>query len=340
MRIVLCYPVEPHHLQQIRTAAPEAEVVDAGQERIAEELFAADIYCGHAKVPVDWDGVVRQGRLQWIQSSAAGMDHCLVPSVVESDVVVTSASGVLSDQVAEHTLALITAWYRSLPVFFRAQQRKEYIRRPTGDLHERIIGIVGFGGVGRRVAQVLVPFRTRVFATDLFPVDRPDDVEALWPAERLDDLLSLADVVILALPLNATTKGMFNATTLAKMKPGALLVNMARGPLVIERDLVAALESGHLGGAALDVADPEPLPPESRLWGHPHVILTPHVGGQSARRIDNITNMFCENLRRWWDGQPLINLLVDKRLGFPIRDGKTPLWTGPTSAASGPQRAP
>ena len=79
MRIVLCYPVEPKHLRQIAAAAPEAEIVDAGQDRVAEELFGADIFCGHAKVPVDWDGVVRQGRLQWIQSSAAGMDHCLVP---------------------------------------------------------------------------------------------------------------------------------------------------------------------------------------------------------------------------------------------------------------------
>ena len=113
---------------------PEAEIVDAGQEQIAKELFRADIFCGHAKVPVDWDGVVRQGRLRWIQSSAAGMDHCLVPSVIESDIVVTSASGVLADQVAEHTIALMTAWCRSLPTFLRAQQKKEFIRRPTRDL--------------------------------------------------------------------------------------------------------------------------------------------------------------------------------------------------------------
>ena len=100
MRIVLCYPVEPKHIEQIADAMPEAEIVDAGQERIADELFTADIFCGHAKVPVDWDAVVRHGRLRWIQSSAAGMDHCLVPSVIESDIVVTSASGVLADQVA------------------------------------------------------------------------------------------------------------------------------------------------------------------------------------------------------------------------------------------------
>jgi phosphoglycerate dehydrogenase-like enzyme len=326
MRIVLCYPVEPCHRAQISAAAPQAEVVDAGQERIAQELFSADIFCGHAKVPVDWDGVVRQGRLRWIQSAAAGMDHCLVPSVIASPIVVTSASGVLADQVAEHAIALITAWCRSLPTYFRAQQQKEFIRRPTRDLTRSTVGIVGFGGVGRRLAQLLRPFQTRILASDMFPVEKPDYVEALWPADRLDDLLSQADVVVLALPLNEMTHGMIDAPVLAKMKRDALLVNVARGQLVVHDDLVAALCQRRLAGAVLDVTDPEPLPPSSRLWDLPNVIITPHVAGQSAWRIDSITDLFCRNLRRWQAGQPLINYLADKRLGFPIRGTGTPIW--------------
>src|SRR5262245_51291048 len=103
MRIVLCYPVEERHVRQIAAAAPPtAELVDAGQQRIAAEILRADVFCGHAKVPIDWDSVVRNGRLRWIRSSAAGLDHCLVPAVIESDITVTSASGVLADQVAEH----------------------------------------------------------------------------------------------------------------------------------------------------------------------------------------------------------------------------------------------
>ena len=328
MKIVLCYPVEKHHIEQIATAAPQAEIVDAGQERIAEELFAADVYCGHAKVPVDWEGVVRQGRLRWIQSSAAGMDHCLVPAVIESEIVVTSASGVLADQVAEHTIALITGWCRSLPTFFRAQQKKEFIRRPTRDLTRSTVGIVGFGGVGRRLAELLSLFQTRILATDMFPVDKPDYVEALWPADRLDDLLARVDVLVLSLPLNEMTRGMIHATALARMKPDALLVNIARGPLVVEADLVAALAEGHLAGAVLDVTDPEPLPAASRLWELPGVIITPHVAGQSGWRIDNMTNLFCRNLLRWQAGEPLINYLSDKKLGFPIRGGGTPIWEG------------
>ena len=318
MRIVLCYPVEKRHYDQIAAVVPDAELVDAGQERIATEILAADIFCGHAKVPMPWEAVVQQGRLKWIQSSAAGLDHCLVPAVVESDIIITSASGVLANQVAEHTIALITAWLRSLPVFFRAQQSKEYIRRPTRDLHHSTVGIVGFGGVGRRVAEVLAPFKVRILATDLYPVDKPAHVESLWPAERLDDLLGQVDILILCLPLTPETRGMFDATRLSKVRRGALLVNVARGPLVVEADLVTALESGHLVGAVADVAAEEPLPASSKLWDMPNVILTPHVAGQSKLRIDNMTDFFCDNLRRYVQGEPLKNL-VDKRLGFPVR---------------------
>ncbi len=325
-RIVLCYPVQSKHIAQIAGAAPEAEIVDAGQEHVAQEIFAADIFCGHAKVPVDWDGVVRQGRLRWLQSSAAGMDHCLVPSVVASDIVVTSASGVLSEQVAEHAIALMTGWCRGLPTFLRAQQAKEFIRRPTRDLTRGTVGILGLGGVGRRLAKLLNAFDTRILATDMFPVDKPDYVEALWPPERLNELLPQVDFLVLCLPLNPATRGMIDSTALARLKRGTLLVNVARGPLVVTDDLVAALDSGHLAGAVMDVTDPEPLPPTHRLWNFPNVIITPHVGGQSSWRIDSMTTLFCRNLRRWRAGLPLINYLSDKRLGFPIRGGGAPLW--------------
>jgi D-3-phosphoglycerate dehydrogenase len=321
MRIVLCYPVERRHCDEIAAAAPAAELVDAGQDRVAQEIMWADVFCGHAKVPVDWDAVVALKRLRWIQSSAAGLDHCLVPSVVESDIVITSASGVLADQVAEHALALATALSRSLPVFFRAQQAREFVRRPTRDLHHSTVGIVGFGGVGRRIAEVVRPFKTRILATDVFPIDKPDYVEALWPAERLHELLARAEIVFLAVPLTPSTRGMIDAAALAQMQPGSMLINVARGPLVVEADLLAALESGRLAGAGLDVTEQEPLPPTSRLWELPNVIITPHVAGQSRFRIDQMTDFFCENLRRYQAGAPLLNL-VDKRLGFPPRTAR------------------
>jgi D-3-phosphoglycerate dehydrogenase len=320
MRIVLCYPVGPCHCDQIASAAPGAQVVNAGQGRIAAEILSADVFCGHAKVPIPWGDVVRQGRLRWIQSSAAGLDHCLTPEVVASDIVVTSASGVLADQVAEHALAMAGALCRNLATFFRAQQRKEFVRRPTRDLHHSAVGIVGFGGVGRRLAEVLAVFKTRIVATDWFPVDKPPQVAALWPPHRLPELLATSDIVFLAAPLTDATRGLIDDAALGGVKPGALLINMARGALVDEAALVRALESGRLGGAGLDVTATEPLPESSPLWDLPNVVITPHVAGQSARRIDDMTDFFCANLRRWQAGQPLANL-VDKRLGFPIRSG-------------------
>jgi D-3-phosphoglycerate dehydrogenase len=318
MRIVLCYPVEKRHYDQIAAVAPQAELIDAGQQRIAEEIMAADIFCGHAKVPMDWPAVVRAGRLRWIQSSAAGLDHCLVPSVVESYITVTSASGVLADQVAEHAMALICGITRSLPAFFRAQQAREFIRRPTRDLHHATVGIVGLGGVGRRIAEVVSPFKTRILAVDAFPVDKPPHVESLWPVERLDEMLRQVEVLFLAAPLTPWTRGMIDAAKLALLPPGAILINVARGPLVVEADLVAALRTGHLAAAGLDVMEEEPLPTTSPLWDFENVILTPHIGGQSRLRIDQMTDFFCANLARYLAGQPLANL-VDKRLGFPIR---------------------
>src|ERR1051325_11079207 len=141
MRIVLCYPIERRHYDQICAAASGHEVIDAGQERIASELLEADIFCGHAKVPVPWPEVVRRGRLKWIQSSAAGLDHCLTPETIAADIIVTSASGLFADAVAEQTLALLLGLLRSLPTFFQQQQRKEFVRRPTRDLHGKTIGI-------------------------------------------------------------------------------------------------------------------------------------------------------------------------------------------------------
>ena len=316
MKLVLCYPVEGRHVDQIRSVVPDAEIVDAGQERVAAELPDCDLFCGHPKVPVPWEEVVRRGRLRWIQSSAAGLDHCLVPSVVESGIVVTSASGVLADQVAEHGIGLAIACTRRLPLFLDQQAKREFVRRPTKDLTDATVGIVGFGGNGRRLARVLVPFHVRILATDYFPVRKPGHVEFLGGPETLGEILPQVDIVFLCAPLTAATRNLLDAAAFAAMKPGAILVNMARGKMVEENALVDALESGRLDSAGLDVTPDEPPAPESRLWTAPRLIVTPHVGGQSWRRIDAMTDFFCDNLRRFLGGEPLLNV-VDKRLGFP-----------------------
>ncbi len=353
-KLVVCYkqgPVDQYLIGEIRVGWPEVEIVNVGQSEIAAALLEADYFCGHAKVPVDWDEIVRRGRLRWIQSSAAGMDWCLVPSVIaaaENAPIITTASGALADQVAEHTLSLILAWTRNLPAFFsdqfdekgaffRGQPEsntlkwkgyRRFVRLPTRDLTRSTVGIVGFGGVGRRLAQVLSVFGVRILASDLFPENRPEHVAELWGPERFDTLLGEADTVVLCLPLNDSTRYLFDAARFGKMKRGALFANVARGPLVVTADLIAALESGHLGGAVVDVTDPEPLPKEHPLWDAPNLLITPHVGGQAAWRFEAINRLFLENVRRRKNNEPLINRLSaeGKRLGFPLRNGETPLW--------------
>lgn len=318
MNIVLCFPVEDRHVAQIKRAALADDVViNAGQDRIAECLPDADIFCGHAKVPVPWDDVVSQGRLQWIQSSAAGLDHCLVPSVIASKIPVTSASGLFAPQVAEQTAAILFGLLRSMPTFYRAQEKKEFVRRPTHDLLGKTVGIVGFGGNGRQIARTLAPFGVDIVATDLFPHSKPDCVQSLWPADELPRLLAVSDIVIMCVPLNADTLGMMAREQFSLMKRDAFFVNVARGQVVVEADLAASLASGHLGGAGLDVTEVEPLATSSPLWEMPNVIITPHVGAQSAKRVDVTVDFFCDNLQRFRNGDPLRNL-VDKQLGFPV----------------------
>jgi phosphoglycerate dehydrogenase-like enzyme len=316
MRIVLCYQATESHIGQLQAAAPSAEIVDAGQERIDELLPTADIFIGHAKVPVNWDRVLEAGKLRWIQSSAAGLDHCLVPGVIESDILVSSASGLFAPQVAEQTFALLMGLLRKLPLFFRAEARREFLRLPTDDLRGKTVGIVGLGGNGRMLAHMLAPWEVKIVATDYFPEDRPPEVEQLWPADRLDDLLRISDIVMLTLPLNVHTRGLFDAQRIASMREGSYLVNVARGAVVVEQALVDALAAGYLRGAGLDVTENEPLAPSSLLWDDPKVIVTPHVGAQSARRNDDATDLACLNLRRFFAGETPYNH-VDKKLGFP-----------------------
>ncbi len=317
--IVLCYPVEACHLQRFAAAFPDATFINAGQERIGSDIFEADIFVGHAKVPVDWPSVVQQGRLKLIQSSAAGLDHCLVPAVIASDIPVCSASGLFANQVGEQTLALLLGLLRGLPVFFRQTLAKEFVRRPTDDLRGKRIGIVGLGGNGRRLTQLLAPFQVTIRATDYYPVRRPPEVHELWGPERLLELAKLSDILILSLPLNPTTHQLISDEVIRTLPPGGYLINVARGQVVDEAALVRALQDGHLKGAGVDVTYDEPLPQESPLWELPNVIITPHVGAQAASRVDDSTQLAIENLSRFFRHEPLLNI-VDKALGFPHPD--------------------
>ena len=320
--IVTCFPISADQVQQIRrVAGADFEVVVSSQEEIGRLIFDADIFCGHAKVPVDWPAVVQQGRLRWIQSSAAGLDHCLVPAVIDSEILVSGCSGLFAPQVAEQTLALLFGLLRGLPQFFHAQQNREYVRLPTDDFLGKRVGILGLGGNGQRIARALRPLTDHIIGTDLFEehcrsLTQQKIIDQLFPANQTADVLAESDVVIITLPLTDHNEQLLDDKMLKMMPPKSYLINVGRGSVVDTGSLIRQLESGHLAGAGLDVVDPEPLPQISQLWKFPNVIITPHVGAQSALRVPVTVDLFCENLNRYRTGQHLLNW-VDKHLGFP-----------------------
>jgi D-3-phosphoglycerate dehydrogenase len=320
--IVTCFPISETQVRQIRDAArDDFTVIVAEQNEIGEKIFVADIFCGHAKVPVNWPAVVQQGRLKWIQSSAAGLDHCLVPTVIDSEIVVSGCSALFANQVAEQTLALLTGLVRSMPVFFRAQAKKEFVRRPTDDLFGKTVGILGLGGNGQRIATVLRPLVARIIGTDVFLAHcqrlvQSGMIDEVFSPNDLETILPLCDVLIITLPLTEENENRISDEQFSLMKPESYLINVGRGSVVNTDSLIRALETGKIAGAGVDVVEPEPLPPASKLWDFENVIITPHVGAQSALRVPVTVDLFCENLDRYRRGDSLRNC-VDKRLGFP-----------------------
>lgn len=330
--IVTCFPLNDAQVDQIRQSAGENfNVIASAQEDIHQRIFEADIFCGHVKTakPMDWRSVVDAGRLKWIQSSAAGLDHCLDPAVIDSPIVVSGCSALFANQVAETTVALLMGLIRRLPVFFQAQQNREYVRRPTDDLWGKKVGIIGFGGNGFRIAKTLRPMVDEIIATDMFPDAEQHAVTAgivkeILPADHLEQLMETCDVTIVTLPMAEANEKRIGDVQFRLCKPGAYFVNVGRGSVVDQDALIAYLSNGSLAGAGLDVADPEPIEPDSPLWDKSNVIITPHIGAQSAWRVPKTVDFFCENLSRYSQGKPLINA-VDKRLGFPRPEDRVQL---------------
>ncbi len=338
--VVVCYPVDEDCLRKLREAVGEAELLVTDQQRVARDVKRATVFGGHARVPVDWEAVVAAGRLRWIHSTAAGLDHCLVPAVIESPIIVTGSSGLFADQVAEQALALVLGLMRRLPAFLHAQLQRRFERLECDDLRVKGVAVLGCGGNGERIAQLLAPACRKLVATDLWPdaIDGPHPFEVV-SADLTEEVIAASDVVICALPLTTATRGWLDRRRLGLIRRGGYLVNVGRGPIVDELALIDLLREGHLTGAGLDVFAIEPLPTDSPLWNMPQVIITPHVGAQSTTRYRDVTLLFTENVRRMGAGKPLINL-VDREAGFPRPETRLRAGWRAASWAQWPPEAP
>lgn len=318
MKILIGADISEEKMQRLRAAAPDAEIAAAADRpAVLNQIADADAY-----TPGPWDeGVLAAAqRLRWVHFRWAGVAGQLFPPLVESAVVVTNSAGVFAVPMAEHAMALMLALARALNLCLPPSPEDpwrataERVRQRTRELHGVTLGILGYGGIGRATAQRARGFGMRVLALRRHP--EPDEfAEVVWGPERLDDLLRASDYLLISCALTDQTRGMIGERELTLMKPGAVIVNVARGSVILAPALLRALQERRIGGAALDVTNPEPLPADSPLWRMDNVIITPHVSGSSPETSRRQFELLEENVRRFAAGRDLLNV-VHKRAGY------------------------
>ena len=296
---------------------PEVSIVHVETaEDLAREIADADVLYGFPS-----SDILRQGKaLRWIQSPSAGVNFLQdLPELVASDVILTNTRGAHGPSIGEHTFALLFTLTRHIPECIQAQ-RDHYWARPelyrtSREIRGLTMGIIGYGAIGRAVAQRARGFEMEILAVDPHPDPGAPLVAEAWGMDRLSDLLAQSDVVVVAAPLTAESYHLLDAAAIARMKPDAYLIVVSRGGIVDEDALAAALKEGRLAGAGIDVTEIEPLSPDSPLWDAPNIIISPHTAGDSSEKERRCVEIFIENLRRFSNDEALMNL-VDKQRGY------------------------
>jgi len=279
--------------------------------RLSEELPDTNIFVGYSLRPRQLKDAKQ---LQWIHSTAAGVAQLMYPELRDSGVMVTNPSGIFSAPMAEHTMGLVLALARNFPDSVRFQDCAQWAQQEIWDkpqhiaeINGQLLVIVGFGSIGRELAKRAKAFEMHVWGVTRSGKGDAQLAEKIVPIKQLREVLPLADYVVIAAPETLETRHLVGARELAVMRPGARLINVARGSLLDEHALIQALESGKLGGAALDVASVEPLPSDSPLWKAPNLLITPHTSAISDRLWDRQTSLLLELLERWFAGRELFN---------------------------------
>ncbi len=269
----------------------------------------------------DASTIARAKKLKWVQVMHAGVEN-MPPEMKSHPLVLTNMQKVLGPVIAESAIALLLSLTRGLAQFaFPNFQNKKWAYNPPkdvvlDDLYNKTIGIVGMGGIGSETARRLhYGFNMHVLGTDAKPMHKPDFVDELHDPSWFMEMVPKVDVLMSAAPLTKETKEMFNAEVFNKMKPSAYFINVSRGGLVKQSDLVDALQNKRIRGAGLDVATPEPLPASDPLWTCPNVALTAHNSSNAAIRAVRVMDLLTENLRRYSLNLPLMNV-VDKEKGY------------------------
>jgi len=326
-KLVLCiwsvfshWNAKPEFAETIRQRWPEMTVTHVtSYEHLPTQLPDTDIFVGSTLRPPE---LALAKKLKWLHSSSAGVSQLTYPQMRDSGILLTNSSGVFSVPMAEHTIGMMLALARNFPDTVRQQDRREWSQQKLWDhpqqlseLNEKLLLIVGYGSIGRELAKRAKAFAMRVWGVTRSGKGDRTHVEKILSAHELNTALGDADYIVLCAPESADKKPLVGAPELAKLKHGARLLNIGRGSLVDETALLAALENGTLGGAAIDVNETEPLPSTSPLWRAPNLFITPHTSAVSDRLWHRETALLMDQLDRWFSNRDLQNV-VDFSRGY------------------------
>ena len=301
----------------LQSSYPDVNFVNlASREDGPREVADADAYFGSRSD----EEFLAAKQLKWVQSSSAGVEWMWkIPTISETDVVVTNARGAHAQTIAEHTFMLLLSQTRAAKIHLAYQARHEWAR---GDMNKHLVGIkgltmgiIGFGNIGRAIARRAIGFEMDVLAVDAHPAPPPEGVAEVWGLDRLDEMCTKADVLVISAPITPQTRDLVGPKQLALLKPGSFVIAVSRGGIVNEPALIEGLKSGHIRGAGLDVQATEPMLENDPLWSAPNIMLTPHDSGASNLTTDLMWSIFHENVGRFTKGEQLTNQ-VDKKLGY------------------------
>lgn len=302
-----------------KNAAPNVTVI-AGLNRQSAMPHAAKANAIDVRV-LSPELLEKSPNLVWVAAMSAGVDRYMtMKPLMENDrIVLTNMRAVHGPAIADHSFAMLLQLTRNMEFYSDAQDVGRWSDGDTPWASTALAGksmlVVGIGGIGTEIAQRAHGFGMKVIATRRSDAPAPEYVAHVGKPDELLKLLPQADVVAVCVPLTPETNGLFNETAFKAMKRGAIIINIARGQVIDSASLIAALESGQVGGACLDVTDPEPLPADSPLWKMPNVVITPHTAADAEVTSQRRDALMLENVRRFGAGEPLLNV-VDKKAGY------------------------
>ncbi|MHB8127418.1 MAG: D-2-hydroxyacid dehydrogenase [Mobilitalea sp.] len=300
------FQMEEEYKKHILATIPGISLTVVSSKNVTDEMFeTAEIIFGW---PLE-EQLRKAPNLKWLHLPSAGADgYTSYELYCNKDIQITNSSGVFGLPIAEHVFAMILSFNHNLQEYAYNKAEKIWHRNHvTKDFYASTIGIIGLGDIGTEVAKRAKAWGARVLAVKRTLTQTPEYVDQMYPLEEIDEVLMQSDYVVLALPNTPKTSGIISEQKLSIMKQGAFIVNIGRGILIDQEALIKALRENRIGGAGLDVTEPEPLPQDSPLWDLPNVIITPHASGGSPSNEQRRFHIFYQNLTQYMDKLPLEN---------------------------------